>query len=113
MYRVGLLSSNVFNLPKSFKLHKCSKYRKMGFDHWLCCGSAAGVVAVVVTALLLPFEVSIICEIYLPLCLLTIYVSSLQVKKDSKRPFLLSGCKVQDGQGIMLVSSPYWSINLR
>lgn len=26
------------------------------------------------------------------------------VKKDSKRPFLLSGCKVQDGQGIMLVT---------
>ena len=26
------------------------------------------------------------------------------MKKDSKRPFLLSGCKVQDGQGLMLVS---------
>lgn len=39
------------------------------------------------------------------------YTSSLQVKKDTKKPFLLSGCKVQDGQGIMLVSSPFWSIN--
>ncbi|KAG0627468.1 hypothetical protein M758_2G203300 [Ceratodon purpureus] len=29
---------------------------------------------------------------------------SLPVKKDKARPFLLSGCKVQDGQGTMLVT---------
>lgn len=29
---------------------------------------------------------------------------SLPVKKDKTRPFLLSGCKVQDGQGTMLVT---------
>jgi Ca2+-transporting ATPase len=29
---------------------------------------------------------------------------SLPVKKDKSRPFLLSGCKVQDGQGTMLVT---------
>lgn len=29
---------------------------------------------------------------------------SLPVKKDESRPFLLSGCKVQDGQGTMLVT---------
>ena len=29
---------------------------------------------------------------------------SLPVKKDRSRPFLLSGCKVQDGQGAMLVT---------
>jgi hypothetical protein len=28
---------------------------------------------------------------------------TLQVKKDSNQPFLLSGCKVEDGQGTMLV----------
>jgi hypothetical protein len=32
-------------------------------------------------------------------------LSFLQAKKDSKEPFLLSGCKVDDGQGIMLVST--------
>ena len=41
---------------------------------------------------------------WLPFRLLTVHAAfPVQVKKDSKRPFLMSGCKVMDGQGIMLV----------
>lgn len=40
--------------------------------------------------------------------LLTLYAPLNQVKINSKRPWLLSGCKVQDGQGIMLVSASFW-----
>jgi hypothetical protein len=47
--------------------------------------------------------------IYKKLCFFFYFFFPFQVHKDSKDPFLMSGCKIADGSGIMLVKKDTFS----